>query len=265
MPARPRRSKKPTTSRPSATPSQGRGQRLQKVLAAAGLGSRRQCEALIEAGRVEIDRKVVTKLGTCVDPLREQVRVDGLPLPRPKRVYYALNKPPGVVCTNRDPTGRPRAIDLLPPAQGRLFTVGRLDMNSEGLILITNDGPWANQLTHPRYGVEKTYRILVAGHPTPDLVARLRRGVHLAEGLARLARVEIKRKYKQSTILEIVLDEGRNREIRRALARVGHKVLSLVRIAVGPIRLGKLPPGGYRRLTRREVDSLRLTAKKVKP
>jgi len=260
MPARPRRRKKSTTSRPSRTRPQGRGERLQKVLAAAGLGSRRRCEELIEAGRVEIDRKVVTELGTRVDPFEQQIRVDGVTVRREKRVYYAVNKPPGVVCTNQDPSGRPRAIDLVPSRHGRLFTVGRLDLNSQGLILVTNDGQWANQLIHPRYGVEKTYRVLVAGHPTRDVAAKLRRGVHLAEGLARVARLQIKRRYKQSTILEIVLDEGRNREIRRVLARVGHKVLRLERIAIGPVRLGRLPPGGYRRLTRQEVDSLRPTA-----
>ena len=262
MPARPRRSKRADTSRPSPAGPRGRGERLQKVLAAAGLGSRRQCEELIEAGRVEIDRKVVTELGTRVDPARQQIRVDGVALHRPKRVYYAVNKPPGVVCTNRDPSGRPRVIDMLPSRHGRLFTVGRLDLNSEGLILVTNDGQWANQLTHPRYGVEKTYRVLVAGQPTRDVVAKLRRGVHLAEGLARVARMQIKRRYKQRTILQMVLDEGRNREIRRVLARAGHKVLRLERIAIGPVRLGRLPPGGYRRLTRQEVDSLRPTAKR---
>ena len=239
------------------------GERLQKVLSAAGVGSRRQCEELILAGRVEVDRKVVTELGTRVDPIREQIRLDGVTVPRRRRVYYAVNKPSGVVCTNRDPSGRPRAIDLVPRKDQRLFTVGRLDLHSEGLILVTNDGELANRLTHPRYGVRKTYRVLVAGHPTRQLASELRRGVHLAEGLARVIDVRIKRHYKQSTVVEVVLDEGRNREIRRVLARVGHKVLRLVRIAVGPVRLGKLPPGGYRRLSREEVGALRRAAKKV--
>jgi 23S rRNA pseudouridine2605 synthase len=221
------------------------------------LGSRRRCEELILAGRVDVGGKVVTELGTKVDPLREQIRLDGVPLRRPRRVYYAVNKPPGVVCSNRDPSGRPRVVDLLPNRQPGLFAVGRLDLNSEGLILVTNDGELANRLTHPRYGVRKTYRVMVAGHPTRDVVARIRRGVHLAEGLARVAGVRIGRRYKQSTILEMELDEGRNREIRRVLARVGHKVLRLVRIAVGPVRLGNLAPGAYRRLSREEVEALR--------
>ena len=142
---RPHRPRRPT-------PTTG-GERLQKVLAAAGLGSRRQCEELITTGRVEIDRVVVTELGTRVDPLRQQVRVDGMPLARPKLVYYAVNKPVGVLCTNRDPSGRPRVVDLVPGRDARLFTIGRLDLHSEGLILVTNDGELANRLTHPRYGV----------------------------------------------------------------------------------------------------------------
>jgi 23S rRNA pseudouridine2605 synthase len=230
------------------------------VLAAAGLGSRRQCEELILAGRVEVGGKVVTELGTRVGPGREQIRVDGVRLRQPKRVYYALNKPVGVVCTNRDPSGRPRVIDLIPAVRERLFTVGRLDLNSEGLILLTNDGDLANRLTHPRYGVEKTYRVLVAGHPGQEIAARLRRGVRLAEGLAKVAGVRVKKRYKQSALLEIVLDEGRNRQIRRVLARVGHKVLRLTRIGIGPLRLGDLAPGEYRRLGRREVDALHRAA-----
>jgi 23S rRNA pseudouridine2605 synthase len=257
MPERSRRKRTPRATRLRSLRSQEEGERLQKVLAAAGLGSRRQCEELILAGRVEVGGKPATELGTRVDPGRERIRVDGVPLARPKRVYYALHKPAGVVCTSRDPSGRPRAIDLVPAANERLFTVGRLDLNSEGLILVTNDGELANQLTHPRYGVEKTYRVLVAGDPSPEVVSQLRRGVRLAEGLAKVARLRVIRRYKQSALLEMVLDEGRNREIRRVLARVGHKVLRLVRIGIGPLRLGTLPSGEYRRLNRGEVNALR--------
>jgi 23S rRNA pseudouridine2605 synthase len=221
------------------------------------LGSRRQCEELILAGRVAVDRAVVRELGTKVDPLRQQIRVDGVLLPRPERVYYAVHKPPGVVSTNRDPSGRPRVIDLIPTASERLFPVGRLDLHSEGLILVTNDGELANQLTHPRYGVKKTYRVLVAGRPSPEVLADLRRGIHLAEGVARVSEVRITKELKKSTIMEIVLREGHNREIRRILARVGHKVLRLLRIAVGPVRLGNLPQGAYRPLGRQEVEALR--------
>ena len=249
---RPSASPKPRITRAAAGP-----QRLQKVLASAGLGSRRQCEELITAGRVEIDRHVVTELGTRVDPAKQEVRVDGTSLTNPKLVYYAVNKPTGVVCTNRDPSGRPRVVDLVPTPDVRLFTIGRLDLHSEGLILVTNDGELANRLTHPRYGVSKTYRIVVAGHPGREVLSKLRGGVHLAEGVARAERVTTRSVQKESTHLEMVLREGKNREIRRILARLGHKVLRLTRIAVGPIRLGELPPGASRRLTREEIASLR--------
>ena len=232
-----------------------RGQRLQKVLAAAGVGSRRECEELILAGRIEVDRQTVTELGTRVDPERQQIRVDGTPLTCPKRLYFAVNKPPGVVSTNWDPAARMRVVDLV-RSDERLFPVGRLDRTSEGLILVTNDGELANRLTHPRYGVEKTYLARVDGCPSPHELDRLRSGVHLAEGVARVASVRVKRRQRETTELEIVLDEGRNREIRRILARIGHKVLQLKRVAVGPLQLGDLPVGACRPLTRDEVQML---------
>lgn len=197
------------------------------------------------------------QLGTRVDPQKQRIRVDGMDLRTPKTVWYALNKPVGVVCTNRDPGGRPRAVDLVPESLERLFAVGRLDMNSEGLLLLTNDGDLANQLTHPRYGIKKTYRVLVAGQPTSETLAQLRRGVQLAEGFTKITGITIKRHYKKSTILEMVLQEGKNREIRRVLARVGHKVMRLVRVATGPIKLGELEPGQSRRLTSKEINDLR--------
>jgi 23S rRNA pseudouridine2605 synthase len=230
---------------------------LQKVLAAAGLGSRRQCEGLITTCRVEVDRRVVAELGTRVDPASQQIRVDGVPLSAVKLEYFAVNKPPGVLCTNRDPSGRTRVVDLLPTKAGRLFTIGRLDLSSEGLILVTNDGELANRLTHPRYGVAKTYRVTVAGRPTREVLGKLQRGIHLAEGFARAEKVDVKSHHKESTVLEMVLREGKNREIRRILARVGHKVLRLTRTAVGPVRLGMLPLGGVRRLTHEELKALR--------
>jgi 23S rRNA pseudouridine2605 synthase len=227
------------------------------VLAAAGLGSRRQCEELIATGRVEVDRRVVTELGTRVDPATQKICVDGQPLTQQKLVYYAVNKPVGVLSTNRDPSGRQRVIDLVPSRGLRLFTIGRLDLHSDGLILVTNDGELANRLTHPRYGVAKTYRVVVAGSPERGVLAKLHEGVHLAEGVARADRVTVKSHHKGSTVLEMVLREGKNREIRRILAQVGHKVLRLTRIAVGPVRLGTLPPGGSRPLGREEIAALR--------
>lgn len=250
----PRRRKQRRDARPGDEPS---GQRLQKVMAAAGIGSRRRCEELILAGRVEVDRRVVRTLGTRVDAAHQEVRVDGTPLRHTHRVYYLVNKPVGVVSTNFDPSGRTRVIDLLPRTAERLFTVGRLDQSSEGLILVTNDGELANQLAHPRYGVRKTYHALVAGTPEPEVLERLRRGVHLAEGVARVVSVKIKKTLGKSTLLEMVLAEGRNREIRRILAKVGHKVLRLKRVALGEVRLKELSPGEFRPLRHDELRALR--------
>jgi 23S rRNA pseudouridine2605 synthase len=238
----------------------GPGERLQKVLAAAGHGSRRDCEDLIREGRVEVDRQVITELGTRVDPLHQEIRVDGEALRQPKRLYFAVNKPVGVVTTNHDPSGRARVIDLV-PTEERVFAVGRLDRSSEGLILVTNDGEFANRLTHPRYGVEKTYLVRVAGSPDARQLDRLKKGVHLAEGFARAQSIVVKKHHGHSTDLVIVLNEGRNREIRRILARVGHKVLALKRLAVGRVKLGDLPLGGWRRLMPGEVEALLHIAK----
>jgi 23S rRNA pseudouridine2605 synthase len=252
---RPPAKRRPRPAAPRTNPQQG--ERLQKVLAAAGLASRRDAEELILEGRVEIDGQVVTELGTRVDLHHQEISVDGESLSRPKLVYFAVHKPAGVVSTARDPAGRPRVIDLLPPDAGRVFNVGRLDLESEGLILVTNDGELANQLTHPRHGVKKVYEVQVAGQPEPEVLAQLRKGVYLAEGFARAVNIRVKGRRKNSTILEMVLDEGRNREVRRLFARVGHKVQRLTRIAVGPLRLGEMPRGAVRRLTPEEVRKLR--------
>jgi 23S rRNA pseudouridine2605 synthase len=253
---------KPPERRPAAGPRRaaddGR-ERLQKVLAAAGLGSRRACEDLITAGRVEVDRQVVSELGARVDLRSQEIRVDGERLPDPKRVVYLLNKPVGAVTTNYDPAGRPRVVDLV-PGERRLFAVGRLDRMSEGLILVTNDGDLANLLAHPRYGVEKKYLVQVAGVPSPELLDKLRQGIRLAEGEVHAKRVSIRSQHKQSAVLEMILDEGKNREIRRMLARLGHKVHQLKRVAVGGLSLGNLLPGQWRQLSWSEIESLRRDA-----
>jgi 23S rRNA pseudouridine2605 synthase len=253
-----RLSRRRPESAPNPAPAKG-PQRLQKILAAAGVGSRRHCEELIASGRVEVDRRVVTEPGTKADPAEQEIRVDGQPLQRERLVYFVVNKPTGVVSTNRDPSGRTRVIDLVNYG-GRLFTVGRLDLSSEGLILVTNDGELANRLAHPRYGVEKTYHVEVAGLIDRQQLARLRKGVHLAEGFAQVVSARVKHQYKNSTLLEIVLAEGRNREIRRILARVGHKVERLKRVALGPLRLAELPPGEVRPLERAELRKLKQAA-----
>ena len=234
-------------------------QRLQRALAHAGLGSRRACEQLITAGRVAVDGRVVTELGTKVDPTRQAIAVDGEALRIRPRVYFMLNKPVGVLSTNRDESGRPRTIDLVPTDE-RVYSVGRLDKSSEGLILLTNDGELAQRLTHPRHGVTKTYLVRVVGQPTIEQLNQLKSGVRLAEGIARVAAVRLKKSQKHFSELEMILDEGRNREIRRVLAAIGHKVVALKRIAIGPLRLGDLPSGASRRLERREVAALRAAA-----
>lgn len=231
-------------------------ERLQKVLAGAGFGSRRQCEELILEGRVDVDREVVTALGSRVNPETQAIRVDGIPIRKQRLSYFAVHKPAGVLSTSKDQWGRARVIDLV-DAQERLFTIGRLDKESSGLILVTNDGELANQLTHPRYRVPKTYRVTVAGAPSQDVLHKLRRGLVLSDGPVKPQSVTIKKRLKQATILEVVLTEGRNREIRRMLARFDHKVLKLHRIAFGPLRLADLPSGAHRPLTRDEIRRLR--------
>ena len=231
-------------------------------MAAAGVASRRDCEELILDGRVEVDRETVTVLGTRVDPQHQEIRLDGVVLSKPKQIHYVVNKPTGVVSTNSDPDGRPRVIDLVPDNK-RLFTVGRLDRSSEGMIIVTNDGELANRLTHPRYGVSKTYRVKVMGSPTKETLDQLREGVHLAEGLARVHSLRVRGRHTGGVELEIVLTEGRNREIRRVLAKVGHKVQHLRRIAIGPVHMGRLAPGEYRVLTPDELRQLRRTVETV--
>lgn len=243
-----------------------RGFRLQQVLAAAGYGSRRQCETLISEGRVEVDGVITTELGVRVKPGEQKIRVDGEGLPKTKPVYVAFNKPKNALCTNSDPSGRRRVLDFLPDDLGCLFPVGRLDQNSEGLILLTNDGALAQRLTHPSYEVPKRYLVQVAGLVDFELVNALKRGVHIAEGVVQADDARIRSSHKKSSVLEITLTEGKNREIRRMLARVGHKVMQLQRVQVGAIKLGKLAPGEYRRLTAAEVAELyRLSESPKKP
>jgi 23S rRNA pseudouridine2605 synthase len=232
-------------------------ERLNKFLAHAGAGSRRHCEDLILAGRVRIDGRVVRELGTRVDPQQHRVSVDGQPLRSERLVYWLVNKPRGYLCTNHDPAGRPLAIDLVPQVSQRVYTVGRLDEDSEGLLLLTNDGDLANRLMHPRYGVDKTYLVQVVGIPNAEDVKRLLQGVWLSDGHVRARRVKRVKRQGESTWLQIVLNEGKNREIRRMLARLGHKVIRLRRIALGPVQLDRLPSGKARRVSLAELEALR--------
>jgi 23S rRNA pseudouridine2605 synthase len=235
-------------------------ERLHKILAHAGVGSRRKCEELIAAGRVTIDGEAVRELGRKVDPDQHEIRVDGEPIHAERPVYWLVNKPRGYLCTNYDPARRPLAIDLVPHVSQRVYAVGRLDEASEGLLLLTNDGDLAHRLMHPRFGVEKTYLVLVAGHPSADDLQRLLKGVWLSDGHVKARQAQRLKNQGDSTWVRIVLNEGKNREIRRMLARLGHKVLRLKRTGIGAVQLGNLKPGRARRLTEPELASLRRTA-----
>lgn len=252
---------RPPSASPPSDESAGehsapRLERLQKVLAAAGVDSRRHCEELITTGRVSVDGKVVTELGFKVDPDRQRICLDGEKIKPERKQYFLVNKPKGYLCTNDDPAGRPRAVDLLPPQAGRVFTVGRLDENTEGLLLLTNDGEIAQRLAHPRFQVERVYRVQVAGDPAGEVFDKLKEGYYFTEGKFRVRDIRRLGRQGQSTILQIVLTEGQNREVRRLLARVGHKVLNLKRIAFGPLKLADLDTGAYRKLNGVEVAEL---------
>jgi 23S rRNA pseudouridine2605 synthase len=231
--------------------------RLQKFLAEAGVASRRHAEELIEAGRVLVNDEIVNTLPAFVDPKLDRVVVDGTPIRAQPLEYFIVHKPRGVVCTNRDPAGRLRAVDLLPPTKGRLNVVGRLDADSSGLLLMTNDGVLAERITHPRLGIPKVYRVEVRGQVSDAIVASMKKGVHLAEGKATASEVEIVHRSRQSSVLRITLREGRNRQVRRMLARLDHAVKTLKRVQIGPLSLKGLPVGACRALTGRELSELR--------
>lgn len=245
---------KPGRESPVETPSE---YRLQKFLASAGLGSRRQCEEIIRSGRVTVDGEPVSNPGMNVKPDEQVIEFDEERLrPQPPR-YFALNKPKGVLCTNHDPAGRTRVVDLFEKERVRLFPVGRLDEESEGLLIVTNDGDFANQLAHPRYRIYRTYRVQVAGDPKPQQIQQLKEGMFFREGKFKFLNVRRVGRQGKSSFLEVTLGQGHNREVRRLFARIGHKVMSLQRTAFGPIKLGKLKPGQYRPLTVGELDQLR--------
>lgn len=225
-------------------------------MAAAGVASRRECELIIQEGRVEVDGEVIVELGYRVDPDAQEIYVDAERVKVESLQYFALNKPPGIVSTTQDPSGRLRVIDLI-NTQTRVYNVGRLDKSSEGLILVTNDGSLAHRLTHPRFGVEKTYHVHVEGRPSAAQLRQLRSGVYIAEGKVSAGDIRfLNKKSKTGSWLEIVLSEGRNREIRRMLAAIGHKVRVLRRVAIGTLRLGELPVGAHRKLTFSEIKAL---------
>ncbi len=233
------------------------GVRLQKVLAAAGVGSRRHCEELIGAGRVEVDGQVVRRFGARVDPSSAIIRVDGKRIPASEKLMYlALNKPAGVLSTMSDDRGRRTIADLLPDRAERLFHVGRLDYDTEGLILLTNDGELAHRLAHPRYGVLKTYLAEVTGPLPRDLGRRLLTGVELDDGIVIADRFKVIERAGSRVLVEVTLHEGRKHVVRRMFETVGHPVSRLVRTQVGPVSLGSLRPATSRRLTAAEIGNL---------
>lgn len=227
------------------------GERLQKTLARAGFGSRRSCEILISEGRVTVDGRVA-ELGNRVDPETQIICVDGALAPTAQHnVYFLVNKPDGVVTTASDPQGRPTVMDLV-ESPVRVFPVGRLDMNTEGLLILTNDGRLAHLLTHPSSGIAKEYLVRVEGDPSPSDIRRLREGVELDDGVTSPAQVS----RVSEGLLRIVIHEGRNRQVRRMCSAVGHEVVRLVRTRIGPLQDATLSPGSSRQLSLAEVRRL---------
>jgi len=235
-------------------------ERLQKIIARAGLASRREAERWIEEGRIAVNGTVVTKLGSQADPFKDSIKVDGKRIkPAAGPLYYAFHKPAGIITTLNDPQHRP---DLTPfllrlGEKRRVFPVGRLDYNTTGLLLLTNDGDLALRITHPRYGVSKVYRVKLNTPPRPEDFVRLRQGIRLDDGMAAPAHARIVEKLKTNAWIEIELHEGRKREVRRMFEALGYFVEKLVRIRVGTIELGRLPMGELRPLTLSEVQSLK--------
>lgn len=232
------------------------GIRLQKALSQAGVASRRAAEAMIEEGRVEVNGRVVTTQGLRVDPGRDTIRVDGARIPAPRRhTYLLLNKPRGVVATMDAPEGRETLAQYVPRRQ-RLYHVGRLDTDTEGLIILTNDGEFAHRLAHPSYEVRKTYLVDAEGLIDDRVLHRLEKGLRLEDGPIRPDRVGLVSRGPSRTLVRITLHSGRNRIVRRMMDSVGHPVRRLARIGIGPVRLGDLASGGTRELTREELGTL---------
>ncbi|UCE98745.1 MAG: rRNA pseudouridine synthase [Planctomycetota bacterium] len=236
-------------------------QRLQKVLASAGVDSRRKCEELILSGAVRVNGKVVDKLPAFVDPERDSIIVDGKRIRAAQKVYYVLNKPKGVICTSSDPAGRKKVTDIV-PSRERIFCVGRLDADSTGIVILTNDSELANRLTHPRYGVGKTYVVKVKGGVSGERLEKLKRGIWLAEGKTGRASAKILKRSHKESLVEITIRQGLNRQVRRMFAKVGYKVVSLKRTSIGKLNLRGLGVGKYRRLSGSEIEYLKSATNK---
>ena len=241
-------------------PGTGAPRRLNKVISTAGLASRRTADQWIREGRVSVNGRVVTDLGTQVEPGRDEVSVDGRPLPSaPSLIHIMLNKPFGYLCTLKDPEGRPVVTDLLPDLPVRVYPVGRLDFDTLGLLLLTNDGAFAQRLTHPSYQVPRTYKATVSGFLTDEAMFALRNGIDLEDGPSGPSRVVIVSRTNRQSTVRITIRQGRSRQIRRMLEGVGYLVIHLMRTGFGPLSLGDLKLGQYRRLDEEEVQSLSRT------
>ena len=234
--------------------------RVQKLLSRAGVAARRRAEGLMLEGRVRVNGTVCTELGTQVDPAVDLVEVDGRPVKVDAPRWLLYHKPPGEVTTRSDPQGRPTVFDRLPQEWGDLRYVGRLDLQTGGVLLLTNQGDVVHRLLHPSYGVEREYEARVRSRPTKAALARLTRGVELDDGPAKALRAEIRGEWRRGAVLRVVLVEGRNREVRRLCEAIGHPVERLDRVRFGPITLGPLQPGRWRDLTRREIAALEAAA-----
>lgn len=239
-------------------------ERLQKILSKAGLASRRHAEKLIVEGRVEVNGVVVTKLGFKADPRGDHIKVDGKPIaPFGSRVYLIMNKPKGCVTTLNDPLERPTIRDYLHGERRRVYPVGRLDFDSEGLLILTNDGELHHRLTHPRYGIPRTYQVKVKGIPESGEIERMINGIPLDDGVTLRARVRLVKKLKRNSWMRLTVYEGRNRLIKRMCDAISHPVISLKRIRYGPLALGDLRPGEYRYLTPEEIEKLKDNTRRV--
>lgn len=231
-------------------------QRLQKVLAAAGVASRRKCEEVILEGMVRVNGEVVDSLPAFVDPEKDIITADGRKIHAAQKVYFLLNKPKGVICTNSDPQGRKKAIDIV-HARERIFCVGRLDIESTGIIILTNDNELANRLTHPRYGLAKTYVVNIRGELGGEQIEKLKRGVWLSDGKTGRAAIKILKRSHKESLAEVTIREGLNREVRRMFAKMGLPVRSLTRTRIGKINARGLGIGKFRSLTKAEVEYLK--------
>jgi 23S rRNA pseudouridine2605 synthase len=230
--------------------------RLQKFLAEAGIASRRSCEQIILEGRVTVNGEPVRVLGTKIDPAHDRISLDGRPVKAKKKLYVALNKPPGYVCSRTDPEGRLTVGKLLPTEWGNLYTVGRLDFKSEGLIFLTNDGDFSLRLTHPRYGVRKKYLATVEGRVEPETLGRFTRGIYHDGEKLKAEKARIQHASNSQSVVELELSEGKNREVRRLFEASGLTVTRLRRVQIGPIKLGELPSGKWRVLSPSEIAHL---------